>query len=135
MSMAIGTIRRWLNMGSPRTMERGREGTVSGGYQPAGGPVRVTCADPSASREALLAPRPAQTVRDIPSLSQFHVRALACDIYLGAGTSLDGLEAGAVADGSGGLRTITMSVISGATVPPMIRSIELVLTESLLRIV
>src|SRR5438874_138273 len=39
------------------------------------------------------------------------------------------------AAGCGGLRTITTSTISGAIRPPMIRSIELVLTESLLRIV
>src|SRR4051794_12266673 len=41
----------------------------------------------------------------------------------------------AVIAGCGGLRTITRSTMSGATWPPMIRSIELLFTESLLRIV
>ena len=47
---------------------------MSAGYQPASGPVRITYADPSASHEALLAPRHAQNVRDTPSLSQIHRR-------------------------------------------------------------
>ena len=39
---------------------------------------------------------------------------------------------GAAPAGWGGLRTMITSVMSGATTPPMIRSIELTLTVSLL---
>ena len=54
-------------------------------------------------------------------------------LHFGAVAAAAGL--GAATPGWGGLRTITTSMMSGAIWPPMMRSTELVLTESLFRIV
>jgi hypothetical protein len=66
---------------------------VSGRYESAGWPVRISRADPSASHEALLAPCDTQSEEVTPSESQLGLR------YLGAAAPPDVFGAGVVADG------------------------------------
>jgi hypothetical protein len=126
---AVSHVPRMISIHARRTMDRSRnmgnlalltgpEGVRRLGTKTAGRVAcRVSQADPSASYEAL------------------NVTGLILSNHFGGSGTAAGFGPGVAAAGAGARRTITMSTISGATWPPMMRSIELVLTASLLTIV
>jgi hypothetical protein len=85
-------------------------------------PARIVRADPSAICRCSIN---RGGIRDHPAR-----QSPAVTYCLGASAAAAGFAAAPA--GAGGLRTMITSTMSGATTPPMIRSIELTLTESLL---
>ena len=118
---ASGNDRSLTEHGKPRTMDRGQ---------------KVETVRDETSRPIRLSSQSSRSFGIARGFERDRVYTSDSHLTLGAAPEprpVSGPER--AASGAGALRTITTSTISGATWPPMMRSIELVLTESLLMIV